>query len=691
MKKIIILGFSLLCQVAFSQAEWEMIYGSDSIFSVRDVFMIDTAHIWGIYTNSIFTSSDWGQTWDEQFHHDDYNFADVFFVDSITGWVVGWSEVLKTEDGGVHWTLQTLPNPLGLDVKAVYFINPDTGWIAGSYKTIYVTYDGGNNWASQYGYQLYNHFSLYDIHFFDELHGCAVGGSLISQTAITITTDDGGETWVETFPSSDELLKNVQYVNEFMVWTCDSDGRLIRSYDGGFTWEIADIIPLLHPQEMHFFNEYEAILASNSGHTALTSDAWNSYQKLELYYYNSFTDFSFVSDFTGIATGSGNVLRTYDGGYNWTRINDRFYRIAFFSPFNGWIVQAPPLNKNFMHTTDGGFNWEEVEMEHNGSLLQMHFPDDQTGFAITDKSELLKTFNAGYSWEIINIAFDSTYYSDIQFLDENTGFLCATPNTLLKTVNGGQDWEEFLFGNLNFIMAVDFLNSDEGWIIGTPGFVAHTTDGCVTWTITTLPSNGLIDVNFVNKTTGFIVSFYGSVFRTSNGGTTWEDLGLNFNHPENIFFHDALNGWITDRYKIYRTYDGGDSWYEMLDAQCSNFQDQITGLSAMDTNMVWICTMDGRVFNLLEPSNINNLVRNDPINYYPNPVSDQLTIELNHHPQDPLTINIFSIVGKLMVSRNYSASQRNSFTLNMSGLANGIYILNIEGSTISCCHKIVKR
>jgi len=35
-----------------------------------------------------------------------------------------------------------------MDVNAVYFVNKDTGWIAGSYKMIYGTYDGGDNWIA---------------------------------------------------------------------------------------------------------------------------------------------------------------------------------------------------------------------------------------------------------------------------------------------------------------------------------------------------------------------------------------------------------------------------------------------------------------------------------------------------------------------------------------------------------------
>ena len=134
MKKSLILVFSVFCLSSYSQQQWVLIHGSDSSFSLANVFMTDTAHIWGTLEGLIYFSDDGGYTWDLQYQHNDFLYNDIFFLDNQTGWVIGWSEVLKTVDGGENWTNQYLPNPLGLDVEAVYFLNADTGWIAGTYK-----------------------------------------------------------------------------------------------------------------------------------------------------------------------------------------------------------------------------------------------------------------------------------------------------------------------------------------------------------------------------------------------------------------------------------------------------------------------------------------------------------------------------------------------------------------------------
>jgi photosystem II stability/assembly factor-like uncharacterized protein len=231
MRKSLILVLALFCFSSYSQREWELIHGSDSSFNLTNVFMTDATHTWGTVGGLIYFSDDRGYTWDLEYQHNDFQYNDIFFLDNHTGWVVGWSEVLKTVDGGETWTNQYLPNPLGLDVEAVFFLNADTGWIAGTYKTIYVTYNGGTNWMSQHDYDLSNHFMLKDIHFRDPMHGCAVGGVFaFGNDPIIMTTEDGGNNWVEIYPSTDKELVAVRFVNEFEVWTCDRYDLLFRSF-----------------------------------------------------------------------------------------------------------------------------------------------------------------------------------------------------------------------------------------------------------------------------------------------------------------------------------------------------------------------------------------------------------------------------------------------------------------------------
>ena len=54
------------------------------------------------------------------------------------------------------------------------------------------------------------------------------------------------------------------------------------------------------------------------------------------------------------------------------------------------------------------------------------------------------------------------------------------------------------------------------------------------------------------------------------------------------------------------------------------------------------------------------------LNIYPNPVKDVLTIEGNY-----TSVDVFDMFGKLVLSSEYTKN------INVSTLANGIYMLNI--------------
>ena len=687
MKKLFVIGFSILCFSTYSQNDWEMIYGNYSSLNVRRVFMIDTNHVWGVSDGSILSSTDWGKSWDTRFYNDTNSFSDIFFTDTLNGWAVGWSDVLATIDGGENWTVQTLPDPLGLGVEAVYFINPDTGWIAGNYKTIYATFDGGENWISQHDYQLTGSYFLHDIYFHDAQHGCAVGGAMIEHDPVIMTTEDGGETWQEIFLPTDEVLYKVQFVDEFIVWTCDNDGQLFRSYDRGFTWELVTSLFNIHSYDMYFFNNDKAI-AGGTSHIGVTTDSWNTYQFLELQLANTFGSFSFQDEDIGLAVGSNNFLRTSDGGYSWTRLNDRFNQIAFFDPMNGWILPEY-LNKNMLHSTDGGLSWSEVYTGHTGILMEISFPTDENGFVATRDEELLKTSDAGETWEVINLPYDSISVTDLQFLDEFTGFICDYPDVLIKTVDGGYTWDQYPIDSMNSIRACDFINPMEGWVVDWYGLCGKTTDGGLTWNYVNLGEDGLTDVKFIDQHNGFITSQF-RIFRSTDGGRNWQQLDRFLNQPNNIEFLDSFNGWVTDRYNIYRTYDGGWTWVDSLNIKSANSQSKITDLFLLDSTNAWVSTLDGRVFSLALFQGVDDAKTSEFASIYPNPVSNSLNIKINDEIKGGLVLSLYSIDGKLVIAREFSAPQNRTINLDLAGIPKGVYILKAKGEKIEQSIKLVK-
>ena len=205
-----------------AQQQWELIHNTGTDIGIEYVFMYDENHIWGAFEDDVYFSGDGGYTWEQQFSHENNYIVDIFFADSLTGWFVGWNEAYGTTNGGDDWELQ-LHNINGITYHSVFFINPDTGWIVGSHRVIYCTHNGGEDWFIQNPYNYWGPYALWDVHFIDSQHGCAVGGAYANNDQLIMTTRNGGDDWTEILTGTVEAMKKVQYVSPGQVWSCDSD------------------------------------------------------------------------------------------------------------------------------------------------------------------------------------------------------------------------------------------------------------------------------------------------------------------------------------------------------------------------------------------------------------------------------------------------------------------------------------
>ncbi|MGD8627518.1 MAG: YCF48-related protein [bacterium] len=147
-----------------------------------------------------------GTSWSAQTSGSSEHLLDVFFVNDDTGWMAGGGQtVLKTTDGGLTWSPQTVPAEASPFFKSVCFVDTLSGWVVGLNGTIIHTSDGGADWEIQDTGTL---FGLRWVDFASATEGWSCGyGSTI------LHTDDGGATWEsqrENLPATAlKFLKNV--------------------------------------------------------------------------------------------------------------------------------------------------------------------------------------------------------------------------------------------------------------------------------------------------------------------------------------------------------------------------------------------------------------------------------------------------------------------------------------------------
>lgn len=147
----------------------------------------------------------------------------VLFVDENLGFVIardsaGTHKVFRTTDGGANWSirLQVAIGPL----RAIQFLNPQVGFVAGEGGVAYKSTDGGFTWNSL---AINGPVDVMSIDFLDEQTGyLACGGGIV------LRTTDGGNIWSTDNLDSSSTLIYVKAVSQSIAYVLTSDTILYK-------------------------------------------------------------------------------------------------------------------------------------------------------------------------------------------------------------------------------------------------------------------------------------------------------------------------------------------------------------------------------------------------------------------------------------------------------------------------------
>ncbi|MEB3233112.1 MAG: photosynthesis system II assembly factor Ycf48 [Leptolyngbyaceae bacterium] len=289
LQKIAILSLVVLfcsgCTGAFlpslSSSPWEKVELPTESTMLDITFMEDdNSHGWLVGKQStVLETTDGGATWQSrELDTGDgrsYNFTSISFVGQ-EGWIVGDPTImLHTVDGGQTWSSIVLSAQLPGTTQTIVALGPNAAELTTNVGAIYRTEDGGQNWKAmveeavgffrtisrsddgryvtvssrgnfystwepgQAAWTQHNRNSsrrLQKMGFTQDgrLWLLARGGSL--QLANSNDTEDWGEAINPEFATSWGFL-DLAYRTPDEIWVAGGSGTLLRSIDGGQTWE----------------------------------------------------------------------------------------------------------------------------------------------------------------------------------------------------------------------------------------------------------------------------------------------------------------------------------------------------------------------------------------------------------------------------------------------------------------------
>lgn len=229
-------------------------------------------------------------------------------------------------------------------------------------------------------------------------------------------------------------------------------------------------------------------------------------------------------------------------------------------------------------------NWVSQFCETTNSLKSVFFINENNGWAVGENETILRTEDGGNHWAIISqsspdISYrvkngvvvekyvgESRAFFDVFFINPSIGWLCGTNGIIAKTTDGGFSWIDQDSKTKYYISSIFFTDENNGWA-SSYNTLLHTTDGGSSWIHQTV--DGIKKVFFLDSKIGWIVTNYGVTLKTSNGGLKWEEVTFivkpdslkKWMNLGSIYFLNPKTGMIAgDHGTLFNTTDGGKKW-----------------------------------------------------------------------------------------------------------------------------------
>lgn len=222
------------------------------------------------------------------------------------------------------------------------------------------------------------------------------------------------------------------------------------------------------------------------------------------------------------------------------------------------------------------FPWTTLFSNTNDDLFAVHFLNADTGFALGgdkyDTGIILKTVNGGNDWTLVNENIDKVIY-DLDFATDQIGFASAFGNKILKTTDGGENWGYIVLHTGRMwqpFRAIHFVNDTLGFLAGGTGWergiVGRTTDQGENWVYQHFKQE-MRDVYFTSPTTGYLCGF-GVIYKTTDGGDTWFLMNIDGDFFTSIHFPTPEVGYIVgNQGTIVKTVNAGHQWEKLRSAK----------------------------------------------------------------------------------------------------------------------------
>lgn len=389
--------------------------------------------------------------------------------------------------------------------------------------------------------------------------------------------------WLNPFPTAN-YLTSAQFFESNTGYVVGDRGVFLKTNDAGITWQYSRIDSLYNDYPKLFF------LNQNTGYVYIydvwkTTNAGVSWGKTNFSEGNGIHCLKFIDQNTGYAltNDTGKVYRTTNAGNSWhlTFIpGGKFFSNIAFTGNTAYMIGVKDMIPKLVKSTDSGQNWLDVSMGINDSMYidKISITDNENLIICGQKgydfpSKILKSTDAGASWNIYQMNTKGYFVTDLEFTDTQRGTAVGYEGYRLYTTNGGVNWIENRTSDTSTII-FDLSKAGSNLIsVGSVGFIEKTGNSGMNWQRVSrnFTRDHLFSVSFGDANTGLVSGLNGTLLRTTNKGVNWSVITLESIYDiMKVKMANSQIAYLTSRNKVLKTTNSGLNWFTVLDSV--NFQ-----------------------------------------------------------------------------------------------------------------------
>lgn len=285
-------------------------------------------------------------------------------------------------------------------------------------------------------------------------------------------------------------LNSIHFLDPFDLYICGDVLLKVTSPDSGSTWHVNSFQPPVVLNDIAVLDSNTAVSVGNGGMTMRTTDGGINWTAVSSGVTDDLLSVSFIDSF-GICGGlSQTILYSSDGGESWDIAQGGFFGGGFWgaimlSPQIGFIAGENSILQPLLgQTNDAGQHWNfnPFYLDNNeGRATGVDFTDMFVGYVSArvwdGRGAIAKTTDSGSNW--VTTFFNDPLWS-IDFPISNAsqvGYAVGDLGVILKTYDAGISWQPQQSGTAFKLNKVYFIDFETGYAVGENGVMLRTTTG----------------------------------------------------------------------------------------------------------------------------------------------------------------------------------------------------------------------